>query len=156
MLDAWCLMLDAWCLMLEAWGLMLDAWCLMLDAWTPARPIHNGFHNGGAAECRPPLWRRPKAASLRGWVWQVFNHQASSIKHQAPVLSPINTPQKLKHFWPDRYRLFFGARLFQISRFPDCQVFNFENVEFGRFGIINPVQNRLVSIHTVFRSLQNH
>ena len=36
----------------------------------------------------------------------------------------------------------------------NCQ--NLENVEFGRFGIINPVQHRLVSIRTVFRSLQNH
>ena len=113
------------------------------------------------------------------------------------VLSPINTPRKLKHFCLDRSRFFFGARLFQTLRFPDFQIFDFEKVslgnlvfeistennkgvmgrpwtkrrvlrtisntlkfpnvetvEFGRFGIINPVQNRLVSIRTVFRSLQ--
>ena len=50
----------------------------MVDACTPARPIHNGLHKGGAAFGRPPL-----CGSLCGWVWQVFKHQASSIKHQA-------------------------------------------------------------------------
>ena len=94
-------MLAAWCLMLAAWCLML-ACCLLLDAWTPARPIHKGFHKGGAAEGRPPpLWRRPKAASLCGWVWQVFKHQASSSKQAAwplPNLSQIlalNSPPRL-------------------------------------------------------------
>ena len=56
-------------------------------------------------------------------------HQASSIKHQnqASVLSPINTPQKMKHFWPDRYRSFFGARLFLNLRFSDFRFWNMEN-----------------------------
>ena len=37
------------------------------------------------------------------------------------VFSPINTPRKLKHFWLDRSRLFFGARLFQLLRFSDVR-----------------------------------
>ena len=90
-----------------------------LDAWTPARSIHEGFHKGGAAEGRPPLCgggqRPPPFVDGSG--------RCSSIKHQASVLqsvlSPINTPRKLKHFWQDRSRLFFGARLFQILRFSD-------------------------------------
>ena len=130
-------MLDACWLMPDA-CLLLAAWCLNTCQTHPQRVPQRG-----AAEGRPPLWRRPKAASLCGWVWQVFKHQAasskqasgikqqassikqqaSSIKHQASVLSPINAPRKLKHFWPDRSRLFFGTRLFQILRFPDFQLF---------------------------------
>ena len=50
----------------------LIAWCLN----TCQTPIHERFHH----ELRPLLWRRPKAASLCGWVWLVFKHQAQSIK----------------------------------------------------------------------------
>jgi hypothetical protein len=39
-----------------------------------------------AAEGCPPLWRRPEAASLRGWVWQVFSnvwrHACSNVSRQ--------------------------------------------------------------------------
>ena len=51
--------------------LMFAAWCLLRDAWTPVRPIHKGFHEGGAAEGRFPLC---------GWVWPVFKHQAANIE----------------------------------------------------------------------------
>ena len=132
--------------MLAAWCLML-ACCLLLDAWTPARPIHKGFHKGGAAEGRPPfveaaegrlpLWMglagvqassSKQQASIRHQAASI-KHQASSIKHQnqASVLSPINTPQKMKHFWPDRYRSFFGARLFLNLRFSDFRFWNMKN-----------------------------
>ena len=97
---------------------------------------------------------RHQAASIKHQA-SIIKHQASSIKHQASVLSPTNTPRKLKHFRPDRYRFIFGARLFQILRFPDFQISHSGNVELGRFGINSPVQNRLVSIRTVFQSLQN-
>ena len=105
-------------------------------------PSTKGTTKGGRPKAAPPLWRRPKAASLCGWVWQVFKHQAasskqasgikqqaSSIKHQnqASVLSPINTPQKMKHFWPDRYRSFFGARLFLNLRFSDLRFWKLKN-----------------------------
>ena len=152
-------MFAAWCLMLEAWGLMLDAWCLNTCQTHPQRVPQRG---GGR---RPPPFVEAAEGRLPLWMGRVgvqassIKRQASSVKHQAFVLSPINAPRKLKHFWPDRYRLFSGARLFQIWRFWDFRFWNskyLKNVEFGRFGVVNPVQNRLVSIRTVFRSLQNH
>ena len=83
-------------------------------------------------------------------------HQASSIKH-------LFCHQSTHHgSWStfDQTDLdHFLARVFSkfwLSKFADLQVWHFENVEFGRFGIINLVQNRLVSIRMVFRSLQNH
>ena len=60
-----------------------------------------------------------------------IKQQASSIKQQAlrnwALDSGINhlfchqstRHGSWKHFWPDRSRSFFGARLFQILRFPD-------------------------------------
>ena len=120
---------------------------------------------------RPP----PLCGSLCGWVWQVFKHQASSIKHQASSIK--HQASSIKHqassicFVTNQHTTEVEALLtrqisiifrcaafpnFEISRFQDLQVLNFENVEFARFGIINPVQNRLVSIRTVFWSLHNH
>ena len=174
LLDAWCLMLDAWGLRLEAWCLLLDDWCLMLDAWClmlehlpdpSTKGSTKGALCGGGRRPPPFVDGSGRCSSIKQQAASKHQassskHQASSIKHQAikhqnqaSVLSPINTPRKLKHFWLDRSRSFFGARLFQILRFPDFQISNFENVEFGSFGIINPIQNRLVSIRTVFQSL---
>ena len=112
MLDAWCLMLDACCLMPDA-CLLLAAWCLNTCQTHPQRVPQRG----GRPKTAPPF---VEAAEGRLPLWMgLAGVQASSIKHQASVLSPINTPRKLKHFWPHRYRLFVGARLFQILRFSD-------------------------------------
>ena len=131
-------------------------------------PSTKGSTKGGRPKAAPPLWRRPKAASLCGWVWQVFKHQASSIKHQASSIKHqassicFVTNQhttEVEALLTRQISIIFRRASFpknEISKFTDFQVPNFENVEFGRFGMINPVQNRLVSIRTVFRSLQNH
>ena len=108
MFAAWCLMLDAWCLMLDAWCLMLDAWCLNTCQTHPQRVPQRG---GGR---RPPPF-------VDG------SGKCSSIKHQASVLSQINTPPKLKRFWPDRYQLVFGTRLFQFVSFSDLLFWNMKN-----------------------------
>ena len=57
----------------------------------------------GAAEGKPPCWlRQPKAASLYGWVCQVFKHQAackheaSTSKHQATSIKKLGS-QTLVH-----------------------------------------------------------
>ena len=81
-------------------------------------------------------------------------HQASSIcfvtnQHTAEVEALLT--RQISIIFP---RASFSN--FEISRFSDFQASNFENVEFGRFGTINPVQNRLGTIRTAFRSLQNH
>jgi hypothetical protein len=107
----------------------------------------------------------------------VFKHQAASskqassikqqaaiIKHQASstCLVTLVTNQNTTEVEAPLTRqisIIFRRASFpnlEISRFSDLQVLNFENVEFARFGIINPVQNRLVSIRTAFRSRQNH
>ena len=143
---------------------MLDAWCLMLEH------LPDPSTKGGGL--RPP----PLCGTLCGWVWQVFKHQAASskqasgIRHQAASIKHQASKSSIC-FVTNQHATEVEALLtrqisiifrrasfpnFQISRFADFQVPNFENVEFGRFGIINPVQNRLVSIRTVFRSLQNH
>ena len=126
-------------------------WCLVLDAWTPARPIHKGFHKRGRPKAAPPLWRRPRAASLCGWVWQVFKHRASSIKH---LFCHQSTHHGSRSTFDQTDIDYFSARVFFL---PNFEISRFSILEHEkRFGIINPVQNRLVSIRTVFRSLQNH
>ena len=116
----------------------LNAWCLMVHgSWLKA---HGSWPRGAGPALGPegapgppgsgpgapsgtragpaPLGHEPWAMSLESWA---IKH-ASSIKHQASVLSPINTPRQLKHFWPDSSRSFFGARLFQLFRFPSFQI----------------------------------
>ena len=81
---------------------MLDAWCSMLDAWTPA-------------------------ASLCGWVWQVFKHQVSSIWH-------LFCHQSTHHgSWStfDQTDLdHFSARVF--SKFWDFQICIFAGSQFWK------------------------
>ena len=43
--------------------------------------------------------------------------------HDASDLSPNGTPWKLRGFWPDRSRLFFGARLCKFQDFPRFLLF---------------------------------
>ena len=64
---------------------MLDA-RLLLAAWTPARPIHNGFHKGGAVGDRSPFVEAaegglPSWTGLAG-VQASRSKQASGIKQQ--------------------------------------------------------------------------
>ena len=153
------------------------ACCLLLEHLPD--PSTKGSTKGGRPKVAPPLLRRPKAF-LPLWMGLAgvqassskqqasIRHQAASIKHQA---SSIKNQSSSIRFVTNQHTTEVEALLtrqisiivrhasfsnFEISRFPDFQMFNFENVEFGRFGIINPVQNLLVSIRTVFRSLQNH
>ena len=103
----------------------------------------------------PPLWMG--LASVQA---SSIKHQASSIKHQASSICFVTNQHttEAEALLTRQISIIFRRASFPkfgISRFSDFQDSNFENVEFGRFGIINPVQTRLVSIRTVFWSLQN-
>ena len=79
----------------------------------------------------------PLAMSHEPWAlshepWTIKH--ASSMKHQASVLWPINTPRKLKHIWPDRSRSFSGTRLFQILRLPGFQIWRLANLKMLSLG----------------------
>ena len=172
MLDAWCLRLDAWCLMLAVWCLMLNAWCLMLDAWClntcQTHPQRVPQRGGGRRP--PPLcgggWRPPPFVDGSGRCSSIkhqassIKHQASSIKHQASSIKHLFCHQSTHHgSWStfDQTDIdYFPTRLFQSLGFPDFQMSHFKKNEYGRFGIINPVENRLVSIRMVFWSFQSH
>jgi hypothetical protein len=82
---------------------MLAAWCL-----NTCQPIHKGFHEGGAAEGRPPF---VEAAESRLPLWMglagvqassskqqaSIRHQAASIKHQASRIK--NQASSIKHLF---------------------------------------------------------
>ena len=109
------------CLMLEAWGLRLDACWLMVDAWC-------------LNTCQTHPQREPKAASLCGWVWQVFKHQASSIKHPPSSIKHLFCHQSTHHgSWStfDQTDLdHFSARVF--SKFCDFRIFGFAGSQFWK------------------------
>ena len=101
--------------------LMLDAWCLMLDAWTPARPIHKGFHKGGAAEGRPLFVEAAEgiqASSMKHEAWSM-KHQASSIKPQASSIK--HQASSSKHQALRNWALDSGKKLRNLA-FPDLSV----------------------------------
>ena len=133
------------------------------------------LHKGGAAFGRPPFVEpfvdgSGRCSSIKQQA--ASKHQASSSKHQASSIKHQNQASKSSIcFVTNQHTTEVEALLtrqisiifrrasfpnFEISRFSDLQVLNFENVEFARFGIINPVPNRLVSIRTAFQSRPNH
>ena len=121
-----------------------------------------------AAEGRLPLWMglagvqassskqqasiRHQAASIKHQASSI-KHQASSIKHQASKSSICFVTNQhtteVEALLTRQISIIFRRASFpnfEISRFSDLQVLNFENDEFARFGIINPFQNRFQSV----------